>query len=1505
MGLIGHEIIQSRVWIDPNATPPPNLNYKNTFPITVFKAVRQDMYDEDSPTLAEVLEQINSDLNGRQPLIPAKSADNLVTYGGAAGAIGSIQISTKIPYDEASQRSDRIPTEKAVGELLRKYGFVDNNGNATGDDTTKLLWTAIVGRPEIYNELGDDETGIVSQAAITKLISDIRKEMSNIITEIDSTQFGVNITKHISDYENPHHVTAKQIGAVDLVTFENHTLDKNNPHEVTKDQIGLSNVDNTSDIDKPISRATKNALDNLNALISGISGLYGDLKYVIDINYDQTKGRLLISFNDTSVVSIPIVTDGLVDEITVDQETNELVITELNGSSKRISIQNLVQKYIGTIGTHIKIEVNKDANLISASIIPKSITSNEILDNSLGNSVYADKSITGNKIADLTITTINYADGSITTEKIADGTIKDSNIETHTLTGRVLFTSEISNRILAVKEAGSDAEWMQVINEMIADNAISTSKLSDKSVTHEKIADTAVDTNNIRENAVTGDKIAQYAVLRNVKLNESPVLESDDNSIPDTSWVRKLFSNITITGKNIAPHSVSGEHLFSSPLKNRALIVTEVNGDAYWGRINSDMLDDESVDSHNIKSNAVTEEKLANRSVSKRVLDKDSVSTLALEESSVTSEKIFKSEIPNRVLAVGPDGGHPQYSQITREMMATASVGTDAIIDESITEEKLAIPDINKSILGFDLINRTPKWMKLTTDFIEDYSVTGEKIFSSSISDMVLAVEDANTPAKYMKITSKMLGEDVKFDISNIKDESITSKYLAKQIIDSTHILPEVIINEHIADHSIEISKLAIPDIKSRIIGIGKDSDQIKWMQIQTDMIEDMSVTGEKIFRSERPFRVLGSVNIGDVPDFIQITEEFIEDGSIGHSKLKHDLLFYGNTRIADRPAEYSNDNSIPDTAWVRKTIKSMMGNYSHEGEVILPDGLIDISKLKSSEVSNVILGVSEAGSAPQYMKVVEDMIENASITRDKLVRSIELLGSPKVEVRPAPQASDDNGDGELIPDCQWVIDRIIEHLAKFNSNLQSRIPCYGGLNSGGSPGTGDSGNDSSSSVTRNITIDDISDETILSILAGETEASSNESFTYNDVEFDRIDESILEAIVDEELIVEESSESTQIGDIVIEPISAERIRAIIDGEVSVEDTEDGSINLTLEGNSGSSCNCGCGNGSGVDYSYIIPISQDTMYAILNNDQVVTNNPSMYTDYGDEVLSISNKDISDMVDGTLEVTYASSSFEVKENEIAPIDVSRIRGIITGEIEPESEPMIDITGYGYNEQKGAILKEDSVITDYINDRAVTGKKLFTSEQPNKVLAVTDANTDPVWTNITGEMVEKETLTPDLFKDSEDPNTVISMNKETGKVDWVKVNSEMIENESINDDKIQMNSIKGNKIQDFSIGAQKLANEEMINTVHILDNAIDNSKIRNESVTEEKIADKSISMSKMQDESINGDKLVQEIELPAYTTVKKHSDLERRAIRNTIISYRRPTDGQNGDIWFRYS
>ena len=98
-----------------------------------------------------------------------------------------------------------------------------------------------------------------------------------------------------------------------LSTAYNHSQTTGNPHNTTKSDIGLGNVDNTSDLDKPISTATQNALNTkadlavVNNLQIGGRNLFGFNKgvnfqintidksingYVCNYTSDNTLGRI-------------------------------------------------------------------------------------------------------------------------------------------------------------------------------------------------------------------------------------------------------------------------------------------------------------------------------------------------------------------------------------------------------------------------------------------------------------------------------------------------------------------------------------------------------------------------------------------------------------------------------------------------------------------------------------------------------------------------------------------------------------------------------------------------------------------------------------------------------------------------------------------------------------------------------------------------------------------------------------------------------------------------------------------------------------------------------------------------------------------------------------------------------------------------------------------------------------------------------------------------------------
>ena len=82
---------------------------------------------------------------------------------------------------------------------------------------------------------------------------------------------------------------AKQAGTTAQANLDAHIDNKENPHEVTKAQVGLGNVNNTSDANKPISTATQNALNEkldktavVDVTVEALKGQAADAKSVYD-----------------------------------------------------------------------------------------------------------------------------------------------------------------------------------------------------------------------------------------------------------------------------------------------------------------------------------------------------------------------------------------------------------------------------------------------------------------------------------------------------------------------------------------------------------------------------------------------------------------------------------------------------------------------------------------------------------------------------------------------------------------------------------------------------------------------------------------------------------------------------------------------------------------------------------------------------------------------------------------------------------------------------------------------------------------------------------------------------------------------------------------------------------------------------------------------------------------------------------------------------------------------
>lgn len=1511
MGLIGNEIVQSRVWIDPVVKPEPNLNYKFTFPITVFDAVRQDMLDPDSPTLTDVLERIRAAFENRQMKLPGLPANHLVTYAGVPGAVGSIQISQKIPWDPVNQRHDRIPTEKAVGELMYKLGLVDQDGNIIDPDQRRYVWSDIVGRPNIYTDLGDNDDGFMTQRAVTEHIAALKRELESLSGVTGDRFEGLiqQVNDHLNDTNNPHHVTAGQIGAIDCDEFNAH-LSAENPHGITPEMIGLSNVDNTSDEDKPISKATQEALDEIMALIKAIQDSAAGgiditgLKYFTDARYDQSSGNLMLFYNDGKYINVNIPTSELVADIRYEEDTHRIVFTRLSGSKRYLDLENLsdlVIKYNGSEGDSINIIVDSiegsDDKVIRASIVPKGVTR----------------------------------------EMLADDAITADLIPSQAITGDKLFRGKRDYTVLATMREGEDPRWSRIVGGMIEDEAIEehhlgessvgTAKLKDLAVTTEKLKDLSVTEEKLADGAVTNDKVADGSIsgsklawnpefIGTPTITKTPRADSDGSEVPDTQWVRERIDKTIIDRNHLADESVGPSKLFRATKHNTVLITRRTSSDPEWGKINHEMLEDDSVGTNNLKNLGVTSEKLADEVIIPRHLTKDLISQYNLQEGSVTSEKIWASHSPNMILGVHNAGDHPFYTKVNQEMLEQNAVGTLQIQDRSVTLSKLESAKENNRVLTVSLWNTDPKWTQINSKMIEDRAILARHLFTSKQENMILGVREAESDPAWMKISGEML-EDDSIQTSHIRDESITGEKIAKDSINSDHIQEKSILAKHLGDKIIEPSHLFSSDEPGVVLAVkGEPNSDPVWSKITGDMIEDLSITPEKMYRSEDPYRVLGVKDPTCPPEYLRITQEFIEDSSIGSSKLAEDLVLRGDVRLANHPAYTSNSYAVPTTQWVRRLVTDSLGDLS------------DV---------------------------------NTKIPKDAL-----LPGSPRIEVRPPADASDMEYNGNMIPDCQWVMDRIKEwydKIVEMNPDIPEDI--WGELIPGGKPG-GPAW--CGTCVLEEITESDVEDTWDNDGAEPDHEEPGDPWDAHCMME--QILGDIVQRIWDTDKITEDLALELEWPDFKMQGsdgllrIEAEddysgpsfgmdhgKLRAtgdddvvdslrIVDGKLVFDFSEDVinsifSIDPTTQTLSVESPDSSNEPSFHMEDGDLIAEGEESIIRRLgiNNDQLFLNSnagntsavkyPRFFVDQTPEDLLVElpdgyNGPTFSMENGCL---YAEgeekevNKYSLSDSNVV-VDTSYDEQVCHCDIEEVTDDWVKEvwddewwktnSGDGGNcgcsggtVANGSItaikIAMGAVTTAKLADRAVTGAKLFTSKKDHMVLGVKEAGTDPEYLKITREMLDDSRLIDGsrLFS-SYTPNRILAVLSSGGDPQWVKIKNEFLDDGIIENRNLADESITGRKIRDRSIGANKLADEAMIYPVHLTDKV----------VTEDKIDVDAVRTDHIQKGAITGEKIAKDIVIPAYPTVESHTDYERRSLRNTILSPNAPKGGQNGDIWFRY-
>lgn len=191
------------------------------------------------------------------------------------------QMQTAHHFADGFEEVDAVPTaDPSVAYHKVVYCTADStfyrwNGTEwtkdIDDETKALLQQEIARATEAEAELAQDIADETARATAQEqdLVSRITAEasartqadtaMSNRITAETTARETADST--LSNRLTAEETRARQAEQTNAQAIATHVADKQNPHEVTKVQIGLGNVDNTSDLDKPISTATQSALD--------------------------------------------------------------------------------------------------------------------------------------------------------------------------------------------------------------------------------------------------------------------------------------------------------------------------------------------------------------------------------------------------------------------------------------------------------------------------------------------------------------------------------------------------------------------------------------------------------------------------------------------------------------------------------------------------------------------------------------------------------------------------------------------------------------------------------------------------------------------------------------------------------------------------------------------------------------------------------------------------------------------------------------------------------------------------------------------------------------------------------------------------------------------------------------------------------------------------------------------------------------------------------------------
>lgn len=289
--------------------------------------------------------------------------------------------------------SETVAVIANVGEMKNNYAATtapSGTNDISGGYTVGSRWVDVIGSESYICIDSTEDTAVWSKTTvgtISEIVgltdalsgkSSTSHNHSGIYEPADS-----DIQNHLSSTSNPHSTTASQVGlgSVDNTTdlnkpistatqsalddksdtthdhalvyepinsnIQSHVSATDNPHSVTKAQIGLSSVDDTSDADKPISDDTQAAL-----------GLKADASHNHDLVYEPIdsaiQSHLSSTSNPHSVTASQLSLGNIDNTSDADKPISDDTQTALNDKAPIAS-----PSFTGTVGVGVALPKSK------------------------------------------------------------------------------------------------------------------------------------------------------------------------------------------------------------------------------------------------------------------------------------------------------------------------------------------------------------------------------------------------------------------------------------------------------------------------------------------------------------------------------------------------------------------------------------------------------------------------------------------------------------------------------------------------------------------------------------------------------------------------------------------------------------------------------------------------------------------------------------------------------------------------------------------------------------------------------------------------------------------------------------------------------------------------------------------------------------------------------------------------------------------------------------------